>query len=277
MDFFIACHHLSVLFAHLQFSLASAQTAVFALAMLGFLVAHMWWRPYESRSFFLAELGSMACLLVTAILATLAQGSASGAPVALQDAAGITMILINIATVLALVLLYARAFVSAHKGALARMWMAVRRRSAKLGCACCQRCAEQTNTPATVASSSKTAESACPTRPRQLVHRVAALPDDLHAGFPHPQAAADGRCSANAHPAAFISSDRLHHDDESKATAKAAPVAVVHAPSARLSAAFLFNSNEAADSASFAAQAAASAGTSRRIAAAPTPLPAPST
>lgn len=285
----------SVPLAILQFSLASAQTATFALVMLGFLIAHMWWRPYESRSFFLAELGSMACLLVTAILATLAQGSASGAPVALQDAAGITMICVNIATVLALAWLYAHTFLGAHRGTLVRAWLSIRRRSASLGCTCCRRfdgrsattasdeASTEATRPSSTAADSAAASSLAAVGPpsasirpqtqmRPLVYRVAALADDSPADIPHSE---PGLVSA-AGAAPVPLSRHSHEELEGKATAKAAHVVMGHPASARLSAAFLSISNTSPESASFAAQATASGSTSRRVAAAPLPLQASS-
>lgn len=92
---------------------AATQTTTFIIVMLAFLISHMWWRPYESRSFFVAELASMACLLVTAALATLVQGS-PGVPALLQDATPFFMIMLNTATVLALAGLYARLLARAH-------------------------------------------------------------------------------------------------------------------------------------------------------------------
>lgn len=114
----------------LQVTDATVQTTAFIIIMLCFYSAHMWWRPYESRAFFLAELASMACLLVTAALATLVQG-APGVPAALQDASPLIMVCINTATVLALTALYERLLIRAH-------CRKVRHRCGQLQRACCQ-------------------------------------------------------------------------------------------------------------------------------------------
>lgn len=119
----------------LQVTSPLLQTTLFAAALLAFLIAHMSWRPYEARSFYLAELASMTCLLLTANLATLA----TTGPSALADlsqrvqiGAAIVMIAINFAVVLGLAALYGRT-------CLAAQCTEARRRSFAARCSACGR------------------------------------------------------------------------------------------------------------------------------------------
>lgn len=103
----------------LQVSSATAQTSLFLIACSAFCAALMWWRPYESRAFFLAELASLACLLLTAALAPMTVQPSSDLTSTVSDIATMLMIIANVATVAGLALLYALRAVGTYAPAVA--------------------------------------------------------------------------------------------------------------------------------------------------------------
>lgn len=119
----------------LQVASPLLQTALFAAALLAFLIAHTSWRPYQARTFYLAELASMICLMLTANLATVATSGPSAlvdlSPSS-QDGCAIIMIILNFATVLGLAALYGRTCIAAR-------CTAARRRAVAIRCVACLR------------------------------------------------------------------------------------------------------------------------------------------
>lgn len=118
----------SSIIVHLQVSSATAQTSLFLIACSAFCAALMWWRPYESRAFFLAELASLACLLLTAALAPMTAQPGSDLTTAISDAATMLMIIANVATVAGLASLYALRAVNTYVPAIAAQLAGVSKR-----------------------------------------------------------------------------------------------------------------------------------------------------